>query len=272
MILTTRPIREDDVKRYSSAQFQIKGFDQAQIKEFSMKFLEDEQEVQKFLDYIKIHKLKEISEIPLLLLMLCLVWKEKDREGLPEAKVHLYSDFIQTLLNHMAAKDADEEIKSIKGYGGDLEQVGELAFNALLNNSLEFDHEHFPNELLSCKLIRVGVIQIVKLFSAKPKKMVAFLHKSIQEFLAAWFIIHKILPSAKDNVTCIPTINSTRKVVDLLEVLKFVCEWSPEGSKAVQQHLASLRTNQNPPKDVQTETPFLEDLLSDDKKIIKVEP
>ena len=270
VILTTRPIREDDVKRYSSAQFQIKGFDQAQIKEFSMKFLEDEQEVQKFLDYIKIHKLKEISEIPLLLLMLCLVWKEKDREGLPEAKVHLYSDFIQTLLNHMAAKDADEEVKSIKGYSGDLEQVGELAFNALLNNSLEFDYENFPNELLNSKLIRVGVIQIVKLFSAKPKKMVAFLHKSIQEFLAAWFIIHKILPSAKDNVICIPTINSTRKVVDMLEVLKFVCEWSPEGSKAVQQHLASLRTNQNPPKDDQTETLFLEDLLSDDKKLSKL--
>ena len=270
VILTTRPIREDDVKRYSSAQFQIKGFDHAQIKEFSMKFLEDEQEVQKFLDYIKIHKLKEIAEIPLLLLMLCLVWKEKDREGLPEAKVHLYSDFIQTLLNHMTAKDADEEVKSIKGYGGDLEQVGELAFNALLNNSLEFDYEHFPNELLSSKLIRVGVIQIVKLFSAKPKKMVAFLHKSIQEFLAAWFIIHKILPSAKDNVTCIPTINSTRKIVDLLEVLKFVCEWSPEGSKAVQQHLASLRTNQNPPEDVQTETPFLEDLPCVNKRLSKL--
>lgn len=184
--------------------------------------------------------------------------------------MHLYSDFIQTLLNNMAAKDADEEVKSIKGYSGDLEQVGELAFNALLNNSLEFDYENFPNELLNSKLIRVGVIQIVKLFSAKPKKMVAFLHKSIQEFLAAWFIIQKLLPSAKDNVTCIPTIDSTRKVSDLLEVLKFVCEWSPEGSKAVQQHLASLRTNQNPLEDVQTETPFLEDLPCDNKRLSKL--
>lgn len=100
--------------------------------------------------------------------------------------------------------------------------------------------------------------------------MVAFLHKSIQEFLAAWFIIQKLPPSAKDNVTCIPTIDSTRKVSDLLEVLKFVCQWSPEGSKAVQQHLASLRTNQNPPEDVQTETPFLEDLPCDNKRLSKL--
>lgn len=100
--------------------------------------------------------------------------------------------------------------------------------------------------------------------------MVAFLHKSIQEFLAAWFIIQKLPPSAKDNVTCIPTIDSTRKVSDLLEVLKFVCEWSPVGSKAVQQHLASLRTNQNPPEDVQTETPFLEDLPCDNKRLSKL--
>ncbi|XP_022790896.1 NLR family CARD domain-containing protein 4-like [Stylophora pistillata] len=270
VILTTRPIREDDVKRYSSAHFQIKGFDETQIKEFSMKFLDDEQEVHKFLDYIKVHKLKEIAEIPLLLLMLCLLWKEKNRKGLPEAKVYLYSEFIQTLFNHMAAKDADEEFRSIKSYRVDLEQVGELAFNALLNNSLELDYEHFPNELLSSKLIRVGVIQIVKVFSAKPKKMVAFLHKSFQEFLAAWFIIHKLLPSAKDNVTCIPVIDSTKKVVDLLEVLKFVCEWSPEGSKAVLQHLASLRKNHDPLKDVKTETPFVEDLPSNDKRLSKL--
>ena len=270
VILTTRPIKEDDVKRFSHAQYQIKGFDSAQIKEFSMKILDDEREVEMFLDYIKNHALEEIAKIPLLLLMLCLVWKEREREGLPEGKVHLYSEFIQTMFNHMAAKDADGTVKSIENYSGDLEQVGELAFNALLNNSLEFDYEQFPNDLLSSKLIRVGVIQIVKLFRAKPKKIVAFLHKSIQEFLAAWFIIHKLLPSAKDHRSCMPAIDSTSKVVDLLEVLKFVCEWSPEGSRAVLQHLESLRKEQNPSEHDISETLFLEDLPNDDKKLLKL--
>ena len=270
MILTTRPVKEDDTKRFSHSQFQIKGFDWARIKEFAMKILEDEKNVEMFLNYIKKHTLIEITEIPLLLLMLCLVWKEKDREVLPEAKVHLYKEFIQTLINHMAAKDNERKFERIDDYKGDLEKVGELAFKALLRNSLEFDYEHLPMELLSSKLITVGVIQIVKLFSAKPKKKVAFLHKSIQEFLAAWFIIHRLIPFSNDDLSCMPAIDSTRKVVDFLEVLKFVCEWSPEGSRAVLQHLECLRKSQNPSRDDISETLFLEDLPDDDRKLLKL--
>ena len=270
VILTTRPVKEDDTKRFSHSQFQIKGFDWAQIKEFAMKILEDEQKVEMFLNYIKKHALMEIAEIPLLLLMLCLVWKERDREVLPEAKVHLYKEFIQTLINHMAAKDNERKFERIDDYKGDLEKVGELAFKALLRNSLEFDYEHLPMELLSSKLITVGVIQIVKLFSAKPKKKVAFLHKYIQEFLAAWFIIHRLIPSSNDDLSCMPAIDSTRKVVDFLEVLKFVCEWSPEGSRAVLQHLEYLRKSQNPSGDDISGTLYLEDLPDDDKKLLKL--
>lgn len=270
VILTTRPVKEDDTKRFSHSQFQIKGFDWARIKEFAMKILEDEQKVEMFLNYIEKHTLMEIGEIPLLLLMLCLVWKERDREVLPEAKVHLYKEFIQTLINHMAAKGNEGKFERIDDYKGDLEKVGELAFKALLRNSLEFDYEHLPMELLSSKLITVGVIQIVKLFSAKPKKKVAFLHKSIQEFLAAWFIIHRLTPSSNDDLSCMSAIDSTRKVVDFLEVLKFVCEWSPEGSRAVLQHLECLRKSQNPSRDDISETLFLEDLPDDDRKLLKL--
>ena len=270
VILTTRPVKEDDTKRFSHSQFQIKGFDWARIKEFAMKILEDEQKVEMFLNYIEKHTLMEIAEIPLLLLMLCLVWKERDREVLPEAKVHLYKEFIQTLINHMAAKGNEGKFERIDDYKGDLEKVGELAFKALLRNSLEFDYEHLPMELLSSKLITVGVIQIVKLFSAKPKKKVAFLHKSIQEFFAAWFIIHRLIPSSDDDLSCMPAIDSTRKVVDFLEVLKFVCEWSPEGSRAVLQHLECLRKSQNPSRDDISETLFLEDLPDDDRKLLKL--
>lgn len=270
VILTTRPVKEDDTKRFSHSQFQIKGFDWARIKEFAMKILEDERKVEMFLNYIEKHTLMEIAEIPLLLLMLCLVWKERDREVLPEAKVHLYKEFIQTLINHMAAKGNEGKFERIDDYKGDLEKVGELAFKALLRNSLEFDYQHLPIELLSSKLITVGVIQIVKLFSAKPKKKVAFLHKSIQEFLAAWFIIHRLIPSSNDDLSCMSAIDSTRKVVDFLEVLKFVCEWSPEGSRAVLQHLECLRKSQNPSRDDISETLFLEDLPDDDRKLLKL--
>ncbi|KAJ7376761.1 NACHT, LRR and PYD domains-containing protein 12 [Desmophyllum pertusum] len=270
VILTTRPIKQDEVKRFSHEQFQIKGFDSAQIREFSMKFLDDEKDVEMFLDYIKKHKLEEIAEIPLLLLMLCLVWKKRDREGLPESRVFLYSDFIQALCDHMAAKDDDGTVNSIESYNADLAQVGELASRALLENSLEFDFDHPPHELLSSRLIRVGVVQIVKIFSTRPKKVVSFLHKSIQEFLAAWFIIHKLIPNAKGNLSCMPGIDSTEKVVAMVEVLKFVSGWSLEGSSAVLQHLESLKKKHSPSEHHISKTPFLEDWPEDDKKLLEL--
>ena len=269
VVLTTRPIRGDEVKRFSDVQFQIKGFDTDQIKEFSMKFLENQQEVEVFLSYIKKHKLEEIAAIPLLLLMLCLVWKERDQEGLPESRVYLYGDFIQALCNHKAAKDGGGSVSSIGDYSAELVQVGELAFNALLANSLEFGFEHLPNEFCSSRLIRVGVIQVVKLFSAKPKKVVAFLHKSIQEFLAAWFVIHKLIPSAKDSLSCMPAIDSTDKAVAMVEVLKFVSQWSLEGSTAVLLHLESLRKKQSS-EHTSSETLFLEDLSDDEKRLLEL--
>jgi len=270
VVLTTRPIRGDEVKRFSDVQFQIKGFDTAQIKEFSMKFLDNQQEVEVFLKYIKKHKLEGIAEIPLLLLMLCLVWKERDREGLPESRVYLYSNFIQALCNHMAAKDGDGTVCSIEDYNAELIQIGELAFNALLAGSLEFDFEHLPSELINSVLIRVGVIQIVKLFSARPKKVVAFLHKSIQEFLAAWFVIHKLIPSTKNGLSCMTAIDSTDKAVAMVEVLKFVSQWSLEGSSAVLLHLESLREKQSPSVQSSSETLFLEDLSDDEKKLLEL--
>ena len=270
VILTTRPIKEDEVKRFSKVQFQIKGFDSAQIQEFSMKFLNSEQEVEVFLSYVRKHKLEQIAEIPLLLLMLCLVWKERNREGLPESRVYLYSDFIQALCNHMAAKDGKGTVNSIRDYNGELIQVGELAFNALLTNSLEFDFEHLPSEFSNTVLIRVGVIQIVKLFTARPKKVVAFLHKSFQEFLAAWFVIHKLIPSTKAILSCMPAVDSTAKAVAMVEVLKFVSQWSFEGSSAVLQHLETLRMKHSPSEQNSSETLFLEDLSDDYKKLLEL--
>ena len=269
VVLTTRPIRGDDVKRFSDVQFQIKGFDTTQVKDFSMKFLENQQEVEVFLSYIKKHRLEKIAAIPLLLLMLCLVWKEKDQEGLPESRVFLYRDFIQALCNHMASKDGGETVSGIEDYNAELVQLGELAFNALLANSLEFSFEHLPNEFSSSRLIRVGVIQVVELFSSKPKKVVAFLHKSIQEFLAAWFIIHKLIPSTKDWLSCMHAIDSTDKAVTMVEVLKFVSQWSLKGSSAVLLHLESLRKQQSS-EHTSSDALLLEDLSEDEKRLLEL--
>lgn len=65
-------------------------------------------------------------------------------------------------------------------------------------------------------------------------------------------------------------IDFIRKVVDFFEVFKFVCEWLLEGLRVVLQYFEYLRKSQNFFGDDISGILFLEDLLDDDKKLLKL--
>ena len=79
VVITTRHMKADELRRHSDAQFEIDGFDSERQVEFARRFLKDEEDVEAFLRYLKQQDLEEIAEIPLLLLMLCLLWQEKGK-------------------------------------------------------------------------------------------------------------------------------------------------------------------------------------------------
>ena len=133
VMITTRPVKEDELRVPSHAQFELNGFDSwEQKKQFASKILPDEEDVEGLLEYLRKHDLEEMAEIPLLLLMLCLLWKKK-KPQLPTSRAEIYVEFIQTLLDHMAIKDSDNVAtdKSIDEYQEELSKIGKLAFDAL---------------------------------------------------------------------------------------------------------------------------------------------
>ena len=239
VILTTRQIKLDVLRNCSDAQFEINGFDsKEQVKEFALKFLKDENDFEKFYRYVLQKDLEEVVQIPLLLLMLCLVWTRKDSTGLPTSRADIYTQFIQTLLNHMSGKvadvdHADQMFRKVDDYAEEFCQLGKLAFAALLRDSLHLSSSEVPGNLMN-KLIEVGLFQVSNLSSLNPDKGVFFIHKSVQEFLAAWYLKHEL---KDENSTSLSKIDSGEKIFKMSEVLKFASELSGEAAWEIASHM-----------------------------------
>ena len=262
VMITTRPVKEDELRVPSHAQFELNGFDSwEQKKQFASKILPDEEDVKGLLEYLEEHDLEEMAEIPLLLLMLCLLWKKKKHQ-LPTSRADIYVEFIQTLLDHMATKDSDNVVtdESIDKYQEELSKLGKIAFDALLEDRLHFDFTKFPHGDLFEKLIHVGFFQVSKLSALNREKIVYFLHNSVQEFLAALFIVQELKVKKNETVTFLSGMDTLKKSRKMAEVLKFVCELSSDAVGIVFDHLHYIAEKEGLTNYNFTRTPSDEDL------------
>ena len=242
LLITTRPRKKDELRPGSHAQFEINGFDQRQVITFALKFLRDQTEVKKFTNFLYGRNLWELAEIPLLLLMLVLSWKVSDYQGPSTSRATLYNSFCQTLLDHVTAKTSEETFRSMDEYREDLAKLGELAWQALLNDCLYFKLSNVPEDirLFLNKFIDFGFLQTSNLSnSPRPEKLAFFLHKSVQEFLSASFLVRDF-KNGKETFNCLSKVDSFKRFTELFEVFKFVSELSSEATVAVFSHLKMI--------------------------------
>ena len=272
VIVTTREVKYDQLRKSSHVQFKINGFDSKwQIREFARKRLNDGENFIEFYHYLIDNDLESMAEIPLLLLMLCIIWNERYREGLPTSRADIYTKFIQTLLHHKVEKDATpEQFVKVDDYNEDLIKLGKFAFDALLEDCLVLRCSKLPKDISITleKLIEMGLFQILNVSSLNPEKGVYFIHKSVQEFLAAKYLAEELLSMNGDNTTSLSKVDSFEKIVEMWEVLKFACELSEEAAGAVVGHLGSVGRKENLAEYNFSETPCMRDLSDDQRKFL----
>ncbi|KAJ7372119.1 hypothetical protein OS493_020544 [Desmophyllum pertusum] len=87
----------------------------------------------------------------------------------------------------------------------------------------------------------IGLLQVSEYAeNLQPAGMVSFIHKSIQEFLAAWYITYRCVPEG--NLGGIEEYASTLKDCEAWEnVFQFICGLSDDGAVKVLEHLTSVR-------------------------------
>ena len=259
VIITTRQEKTDELTLPSHAQFEIHGFkSDKQVREFASKFLEED--VEEFVSYLDENDLRDMAEIPLFLAMLCSVWTENHSRELLKSRADIYNQFLQTLLHHAVAKDANS--KQTKQIADDYKEefctLGKLAFDALLEDNLSFPKSKLPDSKLMMKLIDVGLFHVLN----DPEEAVHFIHKSVQEFLAAFHL------KEQTSTTCLSQVESFENIVRMIEVLRFACELSADAACAVLSHLGMVGKKEGLTKYNFTETPCMEDLSKDQKQFL----
>ena len=245
VIVTTRELACDKLRGPSHVQLEIQGFKSLErIETFARKFLADEQDPNEFMHYLREKDLVDMAEIPLLLLMLCILWKEKHHVGLPKSRADIFTQFIQTMLDHKDGSHQPMPFQKVTSTEAkeDFSNLGKAAFEALLQDRLYVRCSELPGNISRSfeKLREVGLFQIVNLTSLNPEKGAYFIHKSVQEFLAAWHIKEEVLSIKGESTPSLSKVESFEKIVKMNEVLKFACELSTEAAYAVFRHIASV--------------------------------
>ena len=266
VIITSRDMKGEGLKSSSDAQFEIDGFDRERQEEFARRFLKDDQDVEEFFQYLEQQDLEDIAKIPIVLLMLTLVWKEKDCGGLPSSRVMIYDQFIQTMFNHVSEKQ-EKAAEKVDDHKQELCKVGELAFDALLQDLLYFPLSKLPDPVLTEKLIEVGLFQLLNMSALNPCKAVYFIHKSMQEFLASLFLKEKLLSQESKNNSLFK-VDSIEKIFKLNEVFKFAAEMSEEAAREILIHLLGMAAKEDGEYSFDNQAPSVEDLSETQKNLL----
>ena len=269
VVITSREMKAETLRYFSDAEFKIDGFNYQRQEEFARRFLKDDEDVRQFFMYLWQHNLRGLAQIPLLLLMLCLLWTETRREELPKERAHIFAQFVKTLFDHLHVKQSAESVV-VKDFSDELYALGRLAFEALLQGQLHFPVSQLPaGYSLIERLIEVGLFQVLNMSSLNPEKGVYFIHKSVQEYLAGNFLKEELTSKNADTTNSLLNVDSVEKIYKINEALKFAVELSEEaapdilvqlGMAAKKEELTEFRLDK--------ETPSKKDLSLEQRNFI----
>ena len=259
VLITTRISKADELRGSEDLHAEITGFSQVDREDFMRRFLNSE-EVSNLQHHLYTRELQELAKVPLLLLLFCILWKEGQSKSFPNSKTKLYVDIVQFILNHSHSKQTADNTKTkqyveLKSFKEILSEIGKVALQSLLKDDHLFEYSQLSDSVCCDESIFIGLLQITEYSETlRPVGMVSFIHKSIQEFLAAWYVTYRCIPEG-GNLNEISV--KLEECLALENVFQFICGLSKDGASTVFRHLKSVRIS-DPSLDLSKAVPDLE--------------
>ena len=254
VLITTRISKADELQGGEDLQAEITGFSEVDRKDFMQRFLsiDEASDLEMFLFN---RNLEELAKVPLLLLFFCILWRRRKLKLFPETKTSLYKEIVQFILNHSYRKQTPPLYVQLTSLEKILSEIGKVALQALLKDDHLFEYSQLPDSVRCDESVFTGLLQITEYSETlQPIGMVSFIHKSIQEFLAAWYITYRCIPEGRN----LDEIGVKLEVCLALEnVFQFVCGLSEDGASIALRHLRSMRIS-DPSLDLSKALPDLQ--------------
>ena len=265
VLITSRISRADDLRESRVLKLlraEIVGFSYSDISSYMKRKLGSDKDAENLFFHLRINDLLALAKSPLLLLFLCILWKESHLESWPKTKTDLYVQIVQTVLYHNQAKhsaSASCDFREVLDFKEILCEIGKVALDSLFNDDHVFDYKQLPPSVFCEESCFIGLLQVTKhIGKRRPAGLVSFMHKSVQEFLSAWFITYRcVIPEG--NLGPVETYAHTLEGCIALEnVFKFVCGLSDQGAAKVFKHLELVRMS-DPSLDLTATVPDVEE-------------
>ena len=259
VLITTRISKADELRGSEDLHAEITGFSQVDREDFMRRFLNSE-EVSKLKDHLYTRELEELAKVPLLLLLFCILWREGQSKSFPNSKTKLYVDIVQFILNHSHSKQTADKTKTkqyveLKSFNEIVSEIGKVALQSLLKDDHLFEYSQLSDSVCCDESIFIGLLQITEYSETlRPVGMVSFIHKSIQEFLAAWYVTYRCIPEG-GNLDEISV--KLEECLALENVFQFICGLSKDGASTVFKHFKSVRIS-DPSLDLSKAVPHVE--------------
>ena len=238
VLITTRISKADELQGGEDLQAEITGFSEVDRKDFMQRFLsiDEASDLEMFLFD---RNLEELARVPLLLLFFCILWR-RQLKLFPETKTSLYKEIVQFLLNHSYNKQTPPlPYVLLTSREKILSEIGKVALQALLKDDHLFEYSQLSDSVRCDESVLIGLLQITEYSETlQPIGMVSFIHKSVQEFLAAWYITYRCIPEG-GNLGEIG--GKLEECLALENVFQFVCGLSEVGASTALRHLKSVR-------------------------------
>ncbi|XP_072015646.1 NLR family CARD domain-containing protein 4-like [Amphiura filiformis] len=225
VIVTTRPHKQLGTCQVFYELVQVTGFSEKNVQLYIHKFFRNNSELVEGLR-LKLSKsdiLNSLSQIPVLLMLMCLLWE--DERTLPTTQSELYAEFTSYLWRKFCEKHRNCDDVSMSDFLCSLGKValkGLMPKENLLQEKLMFDEKDFPDNLeRGCQ---VGILTMERLKSKlRVSRAVTFLHKSFQEYCAAYYWATLFDSRFDEFSTVLQRIDSEDAVRNKFEFLKFCC-------------------------------------------------
>ena len=240
VLITTRISKADELRGGEDLHAEITGFSEVDRKTFMRRFLNGK-DVSELEDHLDEKDLDQLAKVPLLLLFFCILWRKGQSKSFPKSKTKLYVDIVQFILNHSYSEQTADKTKpkqyvDLKSFKEILCEIGNVALQSLLKDDHLFEYSQLSDSVSCDESVFIGLLQITEYSETlRPVGMVSFIHKSIQEFLAAWYITYRLGGNLGEIA------EKFEECMALENVFPFLCGLSQDGALATFRYLKSVR-------------------------------
>ena len=241
VLMTSRSSQADDVREYADVEATVTGFSAEDIREYLEKRL-GKTEANNLVKHLEKRRLIDTAKVPLLALFFSILWGKGKEEFIARARTKVFREVIQCILDYGHRKWPSSHYKTIEDSENLLSELGRVALEALLNDDLLFEYGKLA--AIKCEAptdVIHGFLQITEdPENVRPAERVSFIHKTIQEFLAAWYIVQKCISQGGLGPLKMYA-NDLEKCLRFENVFQFVCGLSNDGAVLVLDHFNSIK-------------------------------